>query len=88
MLFQIIAAINDARIDERRGFGWHTGTYPSSVARVNGQCSQMEQVRILAAVKLARQRLAVPTAISIKQNRHNRRDGGGTDWDDPKQRSP
>jgi hypothetical protein len=25
---QIFAAINDARIDERRGFGWHTGIYP------------------------------------------------------------
>jgi hypothetical protein len=29
-LFQIIAAIYDARIDERRGFGWHAGSYLNS----------------------------------------------------------
>ena len=34
-LIEIIAAINDARINERRGFGCHTGTYPALTGRVN-----------------------------------------------------
>lgn len=34
-MHQIIAAVNDARIDERRGFDWHTGTYPVLRYRVN-----------------------------------------------------
>jgi hypothetical protein len=36
-LIEIVAAIDDARIDERRGFGWHAGSYPPSVARVNAE---------------------------------------------------
>jgi hypothetical protein len=36
-LIEIITAANDARIDERRGFGWHAGTYPVIVAHVNGE---------------------------------------------------
>ncbi len=28
--------INDARIDEGRGFGWHAGTYPGITLGVNG----------------------------------------------------
>ena len=36
-LIEIIAAVNDARIDERRGFGWHAGTYPALVECVNGE---------------------------------------------------
>jgi hypothetical protein len=35
-LIQIIAAVNDARIDERRGFGWHAGRYPGFGLVVNG----------------------------------------------------
>jgi hypothetical protein len=35
MPFEIIAAINDAQVDERRGFGWHAGTYPALIASVN-----------------------------------------------------
>jgi hypothetical protein len=34
-LIEIIAAVNDARIDERRGFGWHTGSYPGFGRFVN-----------------------------------------------------
>jgi hypothetical protein len=37
LLDRIIGAIKDARIDERRGFGWHTGTYPAIDARVNDE---------------------------------------------------
>jgi hypothetical protein len=36
-LLEIIAAVNDARIDERRGFGWHAGTYPGVAVRVNDE---------------------------------------------------
>jgi hypothetical protein len=31
----LLTAINDARIDERRGFGWHAGSYPTRTLRVN-----------------------------------------------------
>src|SRR5438045_1216984 len=34
-LIEIIAAVNDARIDERGGFCWHTGTYPVLAGCVN-----------------------------------------------------
>jgi hypothetical protein len=34
-LVQIIAAVDDARIDERRVFGWHAGSYPALSHRVN-----------------------------------------------------
>ena len=34
-VIEIIAAINDARIDERRGFGWHAGIYPAFADSVN-----------------------------------------------------
>ena len=32
---EVIAAIDDARIDERRGLVWHAGSYPGIVPRVN-----------------------------------------------------
>lgn len=34
---EIIAATNDARIDECRGFGWHAGTYPAGERPVNNR---------------------------------------------------
>jgi hypothetical protein len=34
-LIQIIATGNDVRIDERRGFGWHAGSYPALAGGVN-----------------------------------------------------
>jgi hypothetical protein len=36
-MLEIIAAINNACIDERRGFGWHAGTYPVLSDAVNGE---------------------------------------------------
>jgi hypothetical protein len=38
-LIKIIAAVNDARIDERRGFGWHTGNYSALWDGVNAESS-------------------------------------------------
>jgi hypothetical protein len=35
-LIEIIAAVNDARIDERRGFGWHSEKYSTLRGGVNG----------------------------------------------------
>jgi hypothetical protein len=31
----IIAAVNDARFNERRGFGWRAGSYPAEERSVN-----------------------------------------------------
>jgi hypothetical protein len=42
-LFEIIAAVNDARIDERRGFGWHTGNYPTREGRVNEESTCVQR---------------------------------------------
>jgi len=39
-MVEIVAAVNDARIDERRGFGWHSGSYPAIVVRVNEESVQ------------------------------------------------
>jgi YVTN family beta-propeller protein len=59
-----LATINNARIDECRGFGWHTGRYPAGALRVNEEstrtCAEGETVimsrmrfRILLAVLCA-----------------------------------
>lgn len=34
-LIDIIAAVNDARLHERRGFRWHIATYPAPRHGVN-----------------------------------------------------
>jgi hypothetical protein len=35
--------VNDARIDERRGFGWHTGSYPAISDRVNEESAHRHE---------------------------------------------
>ena len=63
---QIIGAINDARIDERRGFSWHAGIYSVLMRIVNEDSviSRMHEPRVCPGEPVLRARIIFPACNS------------------------
>jgi len=77
-LLQIIAAINDARIDERRGFGWHRLDLPTDASLVNGHPKKDRRTnQFYASKKILQNQQTHPDRTHKGDRRHVRRNEKG-----------